>query len=115
MSLPAAVWLADETSSGSLVSGKAVKAAGDTARLALDLGNVRQLVGGGLISGTPSVVVGGSGGPTVAAGSVRLDYPYQVSAKFVGGAPGVYEVTFTAALSDADSSVISRTARLEVV
>lgn len=60
-----------------------------------------------------NVTCSGDGAPLVAAKT--LDYPYQISAAFSGGDVGTYDVVFTATLTNADATVLSRTGTLEVI
>ncbi len=96
-----------------LVSGAAQKTAGSRQRLAMDFGNVQQLIDGATITGTPTVSATPSG---LTISGVQLDYAYQVSALFEGGTGGSdYDVTFAITLDDADATVFSRTATLAVL
>lgn len=106
-----------------LVSGTAQKAAGDTVRMPMDFGDVPALYRGVAVTdgalvmdvevASYDVTTSGSGAPTVSG--KQLDFPYQVSALFIGGSAGEYNVTFRITLDDADSTVISRVARLKVI
>lgn len=96
-----------------LVSGTATKSAGSRQRLSMDFGNIQQLIDGASITGTPTVSATPSG---LTISSIQLDYSYQVSALFAGGtADTEYTVTFTITLDDADATIISRKATLNVV
>lgn len=114
------VWAADNgvpgwTAGGSgmsavLTSGVAQKAAGDTVRMPMDFGNIKQLIAGYSVVGYSVVATG----LTVTA--PQLDYPYQLSAVFSGGVSGTkYDCVFTITLNDPDATVISRTGVLSIL
>ena len=95
-----------------LTSGTVQKAAGDTVRIPMDFGNVQQLIDGYAIV-AKNVTTSGTGAPTIAG--IQLDYPYQVSALFSGGTAGTYDIVFSITLNDPDSTVITRTAPMQIL
>lgn len=104
-----------------LASGTGQKAAGDTIRLAMDFGDIAALAAGAAVTDGELVMgVEIADYDVTAAGltvsGLQLDYPYQVSAKFSGGAAGTtYDCVFAITLDDSDGTVISRTGQLKVL
>ncbi len=109
-----------------LCSGTAQKAPGDAVRLPMDFGDISQLIDGAVVTDGVLVLATNIASYTVTApalvtagGTVTgeaIDYPYQISAKFAGGLPGVvYDCVFAITLDDADATTISRTGPLRVV
>lgn len=104
-----------------LTSGTAQKAAGDAVRLPMDFGDVSALNDGAYVQDGALVMPVGiidydvtCTGLTVS--DMNLDYPYQLSAKFSGGAAGTtYSAVFSITLDDDDATVISRTGPLKVL
>jgi len=95
-----------------LVTGTAQKTAGSRQRMAMDFGNIQQLIDGASI--VAQSVSASPSGLTITG--VQVDYGYQVSALFAGGTGGVdYAVTFAITLDDADATIVSRTATLSVL
>ena len=91
-------------------SGTAQKAAGAKLRMACDFGDDPRLIAGATIVSYDVTAAG-----LVISGK-QLDYAYQVSAVIDGGTAGTtYDVIFTLTLNDADASIITCTAPLEVL
>lgn len=109
-----------------MVSGTAKKAAAGKERFPVDFGDapalialaLPQLVDGALPDPLTDPLIASytvtGGGLTVT--SVQLDYPYQLSAVFAGGTAGTtYDAVFTITVDDADGTIITCTAPIEVV
>ena len=92
-----------------LVSGKALKAAGDKVRIGMDFGNLPQLIAGYSIA---SYTITCSG---LTVASPQMDYTYQISALFSGGTAGTdYSAVYTVTLDDPDATIVSRTGTIRV-
>lgn len=103
------VWIAGVAGMGALVRNDVTKSAGDTLRIAMDWGDVPELIAGATLS---SVTITAATGVTISG--QQNDTTYRTSAVFAGGSSGnSYEITFAATLST--GSIVSRTATLKVV
>jgi len=97
-----------------LTSGYVQIARGDKVRLAMDFGDIPQLIDGATIV-THDVTCATTGAPAITG--ENLDYPYQLSALFdaTAATAGSYEILFTITLNDSNSTVIARTGGLKVL
>ena len=104
-----AAWLALVEGNLRQSPGQGRKTAGDTRRFAMDFGDVPELINGYSILSYTVTCAG------LSAILPRLDYPYQLSASFSGGSPGMtYTAVFTIVLDDPDNTTYVRNGLIRI-
>lgn len=103
-----------------LTSGTVQVGLGDSVRLPMDFGNLRQLVAGAeVVNGVLVLATTIASFDVVCTGMTvskkQLDYPYQVSAVFTALTRGKFDAVFTVVMNDPDATQYKRTGVIEVL